>query len=1000
MEFRGIRSVVVIGAAIMGAVGSLQATTLGELQYSRRIWQSAEGLPEDFAQSIAQTPDGYLWIGTSGGLLRFDGHRFVLFDQASYPTLTDDSVYTMLAGRDGALWIGTEGGGLLRWHEGRFQHFGERQGLTNGFVRVIHRDRKGTLWIGTDGGLFRMEGGRLVRVDGSGGIPRFSVHAIREDRRGRLLVGGLGLLVMDGVRTSFHTSPESLADNSIRAILPASDGSIWIGTISGVRRITSLEGNPFAVPRIATGVNSGVLMESSDGRIWVGAYGHGVLVYERGHLVRRLQAPSWLPHNNVLGLFEDSEKNIWVGTQGGLLRLSPSTAATLTTADGVPQSISTVYEDRDGNLLATGLNGSIYRVHDGVLQPLPLPPGIAPLRIRNAYRDSTGALWLGTDGQGALRITSSGVQHFTMRQGLVNDFIRAFCEDRKGNFWIGTDGGLSQLHGGVIRNYRAGSGLAYNSVRFVHSTRDGSVYVGTDDGLSRFRDGSFRDEPCLAAFKRQKAWCIHEDAAGALWIGTHGGGLFRLQDGRVSRITASRGLPSDKIHFIAEDTRGNLWMSTSAGVFSIPRRDLEAEMSGGAADLAFEVYGMSEGLSTNQMSGGVQPSGVMTRTGELWLPCTRGVVWIQPNVHGPGTRDLPPPVLIEEALADDRPVPVGNPLVLPPGKGKLEIHYTAIRLRSPERIRFKYWLEGFDHNWTEAGQRRAAYYTNIPPGQYRFHVVAYELNEPRNPRESVIAIHWKPHYYQTKWFLTLCSGLALGAAGLLYWLHIHNLRRRFAAVMDERNRLAREMHDTLIQGCVGLSALLEAAAHAHDVCPGKTKELLDRARQEARSAVAEARMAIWNLRHTTESDANLLDSVAHLVRQIGIETGIAVRLDSPGAPPLLDAETGRSLLLIIREALQNAAQHAAPKNLTVSLWSDPGAFHVIVDDDGCGFDPSRTPPASPHYGLIGMRERVSKLGGEFFLRSAPGQGTRVRISLPAGRQGTLRSTFAKLLGAR
>lgn len=987
MKFSYIRILLAIGAAAAASAPALQTAAPAELKYSRRVWQSADGLPEDFAQSVAQTPDGYLWIGTSGGLLRFDGLRFVLFDHASRPALTDDSIYTMLAERGGALWIGTEGGGLLCRHKSTFKHYGERQGLTNGFVRVIYRDRKGVLWVGTDAGLFRMEGERLARVDGSGGIPSFSVHSMREDRQGRLLVGGLGLLVMDGARAAYYTSSESLADNSIRAILPASDGSIWIGTISGVRRLTSLNGNPFAIPRILTGVNSGVLMESSDGRIWLGAYGHGVLVYERGRIVQKLRAPSSLPHNNVLTLFEDSERNIWVGTQGGLLRLSPSSAATLTTADSAPQSINTIYEDRDGTLLAVALNGSVYRIRNGVLQPLPLPAEAAALRIRNAYRDSTGALWLGTDGQGALRIARDGVRRFTMRQGLVNDFIRAFCEDRDGNFWIGTDGGLSQLREGVIRNYGVGSGLAYNSIRFVHLVRDGSVYVGTDNGLSRFRDGAFRGEDVFAAFRGQKTWAIYEDASGALWIGTHGGGLFRLQGGKVSRVTASDGLPSDKIHFIAEDIRGNMWMSTSAGVLSAPRRDLEARMNGSGSELAFSVYGMSEGLSTNQMSGGVQPAGVVKRSGEIWLPCTRGVVWIQPDARGSGARNtgVPPPVLIEEAHADDQTVPFDGMLVLPPGEGKLEIHYTAVRLRSPERIRFKYWLEGFDHGWTDAGQRRVAYYTNIPPGQYRFRVLAYELHEPRNTSERAMEIRWKPHYYQTPWFLTLCSAFALGAAGLLYWVHIHNLRRRFAAVLEERNRLAREMHDTLIQGCVGLSALLEAAAHAHEVCPGKSRELLDRARREARSAVEEARMAIWNLRHTEEFAANLTDSIAHLARQIGIETGIAIRFESSGAPPRLDAEAGRSLLLIVREALQNSARHAAPSNLTVSLRTDRGTLHVLVEDDGCGFDPSRASSDSPHYGLTGMQERVRKLGGEFVIRSAPGEGTQVCISLPERR---------------
>ncbi len=318
-----------------------------------------DGLPEDFAQSLAQTHDGYLWIGTSGGLVRFDGASFVVFNRENTPAFLDDSVYSLLVAKDGTLWAGAEGGGLIRYRDGAFRVFGHAEGLTNGFVRVIYEDKSGRLWIGTDSGLFRMENEAVIRVDGRDGAPRISVHSICEDREGCLLVGGRGLLILRGQEVIYHNSNESQADNSIRTIRQTADGALWIGTISGLRRLDlGLNGDPFKTPKILSGVNISVLLESRNGRVWIGAYGQGLMRYQGGRIVK-FSAPTTLPHNNVLSLFEDGENGVWVGTQGGLLRLSPSAAGMVTTADGAPQSINTIYLDPRGDLFVTALNGKL-----------------------------------------------------------------------------------------------------------------------------------------------------------------------------------------------------------------------------------------------------------------------------------------------------------------------------------------------------------------------------------------------------------------------------------------------------------------------------------------------------------------------------------------------------------------------------------------------------------------------------------------------------------------
>jgi len=967
-----------LGAASVAAWAPSETTPPDTPASSRRVWRSVDGLPEDFAQSLAQTPDGYLWIGTSGGLARFDGTSFVVFNRENTPAFLDDSVYSLLVTKDGTLWAGTEGGGLIRYKDGRFRVFGLAEGLANGFVRAIYEDKNRQLWVGTDTGLFRLLNESLIRVDGQGGAPKMSVHAICEDREGRLLVGGRGLLILRGQEAMYYTSDESHADNSIRTIRQTADGALWIGAISGLRRLDQgIKGNPFTTPKILSGANISVLLESREGQLWIGAYGQGLMRYQAGRIVR-FSAPSSLPHNNVLSLFEDRENNVWVGTQGGLLRLSPSAASTVTTADGAPQSINTIYQDPRGDLLATALNGKLFRAARQTLTPVRLPASLSRMPVRNVFRDSSGALWLGTDGQGIARIDAAGVARYTMKQGLVNDFIRAFCEDLHGAIWIGTDSGLSRFHQGAFQNFNIENGLAYGSVRALLLDRGGDLWVATDGGLSRLRAGRFVDDPSLKRLRGQKVWSLHEDSEGKLWIGTHGAGLFLLRGGEMTQFTTKTGLPSNKIHFIVEDTQGSLWMSGPSGIVAVSRRELESLSKQPAGQLAVRVYSTAEGLSTNQMNGGVQPAGALLASGELWFPSTKGAVRIEPG--GPD-RGSAPPALIEQVLADDRAAPFSNNLSLDPGRGNLEIHYTAIRLRSPDRIRFKFRMEGFDQDWTDAGQRRVAYYTNLPAGNYRFRVVAYEIDDPRNASERSLSIEWRPHFYETAWFLALCALLSLAVAWLWYRLHVRNLRQRFAAVLEERNRLAREMHDTLIQGCAGVSALLEAASSARDVSPSISDELLDRARNEVRATVDEARLAVWNLRQGYGE--GLAPAISQLTRRLGLESGIPIRFESSGAALDLGAESERSLLMIVREALQNALRHAAPKQVSVALSSDRRGLQVEIEDDGCGFDTSIIHSSNgQHYGLIGMRERAEKLGGRLILTSSPGKGTQVRLRVP------------------
>jgi ligand-binding sensor domain-containing protein/signal transduction histidine kinase len=954
--------------------------------YSRRVWQTQHGLPQDTINALVQSNDGYLWIGTSGGLTRFDGFQFSVFNRENTPALREESVYSLYCTRDGTLWIGTEGGGLVRYRAGVFQRFGASEGLTNGFVRAIHEDGRGRLWVGTDLGLFRFDGDRLARVDDQADVPEMYVHALYVDRRGRLWVGGDGLLILSDEGAAAYRSSRGLADNSVRAIAESGDGTIWVATIGGLHRVPG--GDPAAVFQSETIIahNSTFLYQTKEGDLWAGTYGLGLFRY-RGGEPSVYRAPRLLPDNHILALLEDREGNFWVGTQNGLLRLSRSVVSTIAAGQaGAPESINTVYEDRDGSIWMTTLGGDLYRLHEGRPVPARLPGPANGLHVRTIFRDSTGALWVGAT-EGVARITPHGVARYTMRHGLINDFVRAFCESRDGSIWIGTDGGLSRLKQGAFQNFHRPEGLAYGSIRALHEDARGDLWVATDGGVSRFRDGVMAQDPRLAALAGVKVWTIHEDPDGGLWFGTRGAGLFLLQADQLAAFTTKHGLASNNVHQILEDRRGNLWMSGPSGVFSVGREDLKRILTDPSHRPAISPYGMSEGMETNQMNGGVQPAGTITAAGEVWFPSTRGAVRVVPDQYG---RTDVPPVLIEQVVADGQEAPLKDAIEVGPGEGRLEIHYTAIRLRSSERIRFRYMLEGFEQEWTEAAGRRAAYYTNLPSGTYRFRVAAYEVDDPRYFSEAAIGVRLRPRFYETVWFIALCAAI-LGAAGLAaYRLRVRQIHARFAAVLAERNRLAREMHDTLIQGCVGISTLLDAAASLQRSSPEMTRELLERARTQARDSVDEARRAVWNLRHESARGDGLASALERLAQQVTLASGVHIDCEVVGKAAPLDAQVEHDLVMIAKEAVLNAVHHGRPQTVLLSASFDTARLQVRVSDDGCGFEfiVAESEPGQ-HYGLVGMSERAKQMGGIFTLNSAPGKGTEISVTVPIRPRGRI-----------
>jgi len=942
--------------------------------YTRKLWQTQDGLPEQTVQAFAQTPDHYLWIGTTGGLLRFDGARFRLFDRSNTPQLTENSIFALLVSRDGSLWIGTEGGGLLRYRDGVFRAYGAADGLSDEFVRALFEDRGGTIWVGTDNGLLRFAQGRLTRVDGSGTIPNIAVHAIAEDHLGCLWVGGSRLLRLcsRSVREFHLQGGGSL--NRVKSILETPDGTVWVGTVSGLNRLRPGARRFERVPGITQTVR--VLRQTSDGSLWVGTIGQGMLRFNDGKITS-ITAPDSLPSNTVLNVFEDDEKNIWIGTQAGMLRLTRTPVRIVPLPQSADSDFGTLYEDRDGTLWVVSTH--VFQVRDGVARPWSYP-GLEPLHARNIFRDRSGALWIGTDGDGLIRIRDGRILRLTVSDGLVNNFIRAMMQSRDGSMWFGTDEGVSHWVANRFVNYTMSNGLSYFSTRAVIQDRNGDIWIGTDRGLNHLHNGAFVRDAATAALQEEKVWSIDEDSEGGLWFGTRSNGLYRWKHGRLTHYTTAQGLASNSIYQIVEDRKGGLWLSGPNGISLLRRRELDELATDPSRHLSLTLYSVSDQVETTQIYGGRQPSGCSDGADGVWFPSNNGPIHIAQETTPPAPL---PPIVIDSVAIDGRDVDPSRPIVLRPGATRVEIAWSPILLRSQEGMRFRYRLDGFDKTWSPVSPHRVASWTNLPPGPYTFRVQAFEINHPAAITEISLPIRQQPHFWRTPWFLACCVVLLGSLVLAVYRLRLWRMRLRFEAVLDERARLAREMHDTVIQGCAGISALLEALASLRDENASLPQDLLEHARRQVRSTMDEARRAVWNLRQDQPSERMLQQTLEGMARQIGAESGIPVACEITGKPFALTQFATHELMMLAREAVYNAVLHARGSHIDVRVNFGRDGLTLQVSDNGIGFDPHAAMAADDgHYGLVGMRERVQAVQGEFRLDSAPGSGTRLTIRVP------------------
>jgi diguanylate cyclase (GGDEF)-like protein len=783
-------SIALLGGLI--CAGALPALALDPqraiTQYGLRTWTVEQGLPQNSVQAIIQTQDGHLWFGTQEGLARFDGARFVVFDQKKTPALRERAV-ALYEDREGSLWIGTRGAGLVRYRHGVFTEFGTAAGLPNNVVRTIYQDHGGRLWVGTEAGVVRLEGDRFIVPSGLN-AQTYVVMAITE-ADGALWLGtdGNGLIRVGDAIERFNRE-RGLASDEVRALCTGRDGTLWIGSRGGLDRYKSGQITHYPPP---TGAWEAIqaIKEDRDGNIWVGTRGQG-LARLIGRQWSAFRTKDGLSGDIVFALYEDREGSIWIGTDGaGLNRLKDVKFASYGKPEGLAhEMLLPIMQDRQGDMWMGSYGGGLHRLRNGQFRAYGAQDGLTSNFVASLLEDRVGNLWVGTDGAGLICFRDGAFRSYRTRDGLPSDRVIALAEDREGTLWIGTyGGGVASLKDGGFTLYGRGQGLSDDRVLTLTADRAGKLWVGTDGGgLNLLVAGRFRAYTTEQGLAHNRVSRIYEDASGTLWIGTYGG-LTHFRNGKLTAITSRDGLFQDGIYQILEDDLGQLWMSGNKGVFRVEKKALEDFVAGGVKTIASVSYGTADGMRSSECNGSSQPAGWKARDGSLWFPTTRGAVRVDP-AHMV-RNEIPPPVAIDEVAIDKQAYDPGQAAVVQPGRGEIEIHYAGLSFLEPEKVQFKYRLEGFDQGWVDAGTRRVAYYTNIPPGFYRFRVGAANNDGVWNEEGSAFLFQLKSHFYQTWWFIGL-SGLGIVLlAGAAYGIRVSQLAvrgRKLQQLVSERTR--------------------------------------------------------------------------------------------------------------------------------------------------------------------------------------------------------------------
>jgi ligand-binding sensor domain-containing protein len=779
------------GARPAEALDTARALT----QYQNDRWQTEQGLPQSTVQALAQTRDGHLWVGTMGGLARFDGIRFTVFDARTVPELGLGSILSLMEDAEGNLWIGRAGAAVI-YKDGHFQiAFGEA--VTAGTsVWAFCQAKDGAVWAATNNGLVRWDKGATRVFRKADGLPTDRLRSVAFDRDGVLWIGttGGGLVSYVGGRFETLRTGSGFPHAEIRSVVPDPQGGIWAATAGGgLARVLNGRVTTYTMADGLPSNQLSALALDAQGTLWIGTWGTGLCRMRDGRF-SSLSSAGGLSADQVWSLLADREGSLWIGSWvDGLSRLRDRRFLVF----GVPEGLShdntrAVLSTRDGAMWVATAGGGVNRIEGARVTTLRKEDGLPSDQVSSLCEDRDGSLWIGTYTSGLARLKRGRITAFGVEHGLQSPDVRAIYQDRAGTIWAATMSGLARFNG---RGFVAvvAEGVSLERIISMLEDRSGTMWFGTaEHGLVRLRDGVFRVLTTNDGLASNRIMALHEDRRGSLWIGTAGVGIARLRDDRLVSIRPSDGLWDGFAETILEDRVGNLWMTCNRGFFRVAQNELDEFAEGHLARVTSVGYGATDTLRNTSFAGGQAPSGAVDSQGRLWLPSYRGLVVVDPS-NVPASSG-PPAVRVEEITANGMSQGRSQRVLLPPGAGNLTVRYTAVTLLNADRIQFRWRLEGLSGDWVDAGTQREAFYPNLPHGSYRFQVAATVDGRVWSENSVPFEITVEPFVYQTIWFgllVVMCG--AGGVTAHLHWrLRLH--RRREEELQQRVNRALADVH--------------------------------------------------------------------------------------------------------------------------------------------------------------------------------------------------------------
>ena len=952
--------------------------------WTSHTWNISDGLPDQSIEAVAQTPDGYLWLGTPHGLARYDGFAFEVLADKTHGILQEFGVSCLLVAKDGDLWVGSIGGGITRISHNQVG-LGYEPGSEGLTVRALYQDDEGTIWAATGHGLFRLQNSRFVQF---APLQDQVLTSISSDGNGGMWIAGARLFhVFHGVAENVPL-PYGDVDEVIHGVA-VTERRLWVGTPHGLYEMNGSR-TLLKVPEVSGHVRA--LYTDAHGMLWIATSEQGLFVREPSGRIVRAQVMDESMNKAIRIIAQTSNGDVWAGTTAGLIRMSPSGMNLYPISTAAGTDFGSIFIDQTNAIWLSA--GSLTRFKGGQEIPARLPvPHHAP--IRAFFRDSTGASWIGTLGDGCYRISQNRIQHFTSEQ-----LIRGFLEGPDRTIWIATDAGMSRWRNGIFESFRSSSTLRSSAVRAMTLASDGSLWVGTAEGLYFIQNGRINDPELAHLLQHQRIWALHQGTEDMLWIGAESG-LYVWHQNRLTHVSFdNQQAAAQPVLSILEDSKDRMLLAQPGTVLRLRRDALVSAVSqatrmSGSAIYEGKVSDSAEFFQIAKETGtelyGTIPSAAQTdNLGGAWYASYLGLIYIGP---GPIQRNTnPPPLVIKQILVDGIIVQPDKLLKLSPGAKTVQIRAAPVLLSSRPGLWLRSRLINWESSWSPQSAIAVSSYNELAPGRYTYRLEAGWANDAE--RSSIELNIWKEGpYYRRPWFifaLIAVAGLiALIATWLVYRFKVHQLGLQFRAVATERGRVAREIHDTLLQGCIAVYSLLETYLSIH-VANGEgepedsERYLLDHAREQIVETIADARTAIWNVRHA-ENGVPLNEVLRELLSRILSPTGIAKTLDDDGKVVTLPPEVQYEIMMAARESILNAVSHGDPKHVTVKIRkSDSGDLTVNILDDGRGFDPaSEGIPSSTHFGLAGLRERIAALGGYCEIESSPGHGTCVTITVPA-----------------